>query len=275
MGALPTSLISVIIGFRSPFAYQELIDRINSSQNVVNSQEEAQLKLISCTKESNENMSMFAEKVRQLAQRAYPLYSENDKDKHALQTFILGLSAQPELDFHMRLQTFKSLQEAKNFAMRLEESLKRKHGDEKKPRPFIVRKTTDVDTQNDNKDSLAKAVLENTEEIRKMSENFKKSYTPGQGNSNKDSVGHRNERKSYYPNNGERSTVDNSPCHTCGQLGHWRPQCPNRQRGLNNYNQNIENLNSAAPYSSQRSVPVVPLNENRAPLWGQEGVPRQ
>ena len=48
--------------------------------------------------------------------------------------------------------------------------------------------------------------------------------------------------------NGERRTVQNSPCHSCGAYGHWRNRCPLRQRGESGNNdrsdQNQENSRS-------------------------------
>ena len=218
LGALPTSLTGVVTGLRTPFGYRELASRISSSQNVINSQDEARIKLTSMSKEPTESIAMFAEKVRQLTQRAYPHYTDEDKETHSLQAFIHGLSNNVDLVFQMRLQEFRTLQEANNFAMRVEQAVNTKKGDENK-RSFSVR---NVNVEESFTHTFTESMRKTVEEMRKVSDNLKKVFSPE----------NKNDAKPFHSqnNNGVKRTVENSPCHYCGQFGHWKPQCPHINR---------------------------------------------
>lgn len=260
LGALPTSLTGVVAGLKTPFAYCELRDRLDASQSIANAREDAQIKLTNCVKDSNEAIPMFSERVRQLAERAYPHYAESDKDTHALQAFIHGMASHSETFFQLRVQVFKSLQEATNFALRVEQAMKPLPGSERK-RAFMVRRTEDETNETDlGAESLANVIKNSTEEMRKISDSLKKT-----------TFQHQESRQlSRDDYNSERRTIENSPCHACGQMGHWKPQCPNRGYRYSTNPTEYRNQNYDANSATNQVNKTVPLNSNRTPLWDKQ-----
>ena len=223
LGAIPISLSSVVTGLKTPFAFSELLERIEESQNVICSQEEARIKLVSIKKKSDESIPMFAEKVRQLTQRAYPHYASTDKETHALQAFVQGLSENPDLNFQMQMQSFKTLQEAKQYAMRVDKAIS-----VKTPKPLISHRNVE-------EVEIREALKETTEELRKLASNVRTNTTKDE----KENIPDKSDLKKPQNSGGnakrERLTPQNSPCHFCGQYGHWKYQCPYRERKQTNH----------------------------------------
>jgi hypothetical protein len=124
LGALPNSLMGVVTGLNTRFTYKDLVSRIDDSQTTVNAREDAQIRLNYCIKDPKEQIALFAERVRQLTERAYPHYAETDKDSHAVQAFIHGMAVHSEISYQLRVKVFKSLKEAVKFALRVENSRK-------------------------------------------------------------------------------------------------------------------------------------------------------
>ena len=84
--------------------------------------DKARLKLDSCHKGKDESICMFGERIRQLCFRAYPSpnYSANAREEQAMKVFIEGLPDMQNLKLTMKLQNFKVLQEAVEYATRFE-----------------------------------------------------------------------------------------------------------------------------------------------------------
>jgi hypothetical protein len=215
LGALPVSLTSVVSGLQAPFKYYDLVSSLDASQNMANAQEDAQIRLMNCVKETNESIASFSERVRQLTERAYPHYASGDKNTHAIQAFIQGMSMRSDIHFQLRIQVFKTLQEATTFALRVEQATKSIQSIERKT-PFHVRRISEDndDLELSTAEKLAKVIKDSTESMRKISETLSSEF--------------------QKTNNKPIRTPQNSPCYVCGELGHWRTECPNRQRFLSN-----------------------------------------
>ena len=142
LSALQGKLTGVTIGLPSPVTFSELVARIDSVYGLSNAREDAALKLSSCRIEPEETVSMFAERVRQLIERAYPTYTVLDKEQQALQTFLNGLSPKHDMRMQMRVKAFYTLREAAEYGSRLEQIIR----DEKQVerRSFPSREATDV-----------------------------------------------------------------------------------------------------------------------------------
>ena len=64
-------------------------------------------------------VALFAEKVRQLGLRAYPTYTEVDKEEQILRMFLKGLPTRGDFRMQMRMQNFTTLREAVEHGVRL------------------------------------------------------------------------------------------------------------------------------------------------------------
>ena len=228
MGALPVSLTGITSGIHQPFSYEELIARLDSAQGSANAKEDACLKLSSCTQGSEESISMFAERVRQLVERAYPDkdYSDKAKEEQALRAFLQGLSVKHEMSLTMQMQNFTSLREAAKYGSKLGQIISSRVNGEDIKRAPQFRKCDEVAENQALKDKFKQLRGELIEIKKELRSSDVKVRDYGQNNKSR----FENRQGASYQKS-ERKTPNNSPCHACGQLGHWRPQCPSYQYG--------------------------------------------
>ena len=134
MGALPSSLTGVVSGLPEPLKYTDLVARLDAVHGASSSRDDAIMKLSSCHKANDETIPLFAERVRQLIQRAYPEFTQIDKEEQALRVFLQGLPARHDMRLHMRMQNFHTLRDAAAYGTRLEQVIRdEKYHEQKKP----------------------------------------------------------------------------------------------------------------------------------------------
>ena len=103
MGALEGSLMGITVGLESDVDFPQLLGKLDAIHGIDNAKDDAKARLSSCKKKENpyESIAMFAERVRQLCNRAYPEYSDMGKDEQALRAFLLGLPTKH--DFRLKM----------------------------------------------------------------------------------------------------------------------------------------------------------------------------
>ncbi len=94
MCALQGKMVGVVAGLPQPVTIDALLARMDNIYWMSNSEENAILKLQSIRMEPSEQVSMFAERVRQLVARAYPSYPEEDRMKQFCVPFCRGYPSQ-------------------------------------------------------------------------------------------------------------------------------------------------------------------------------------
>jgi hypothetical protein len=134
MCALQGKMVGVVAGLPQPVTIDALLARMDDIYGMSNSEENAILKLQSIRMEPGEQVSMFAERVRQLVARAYPSYPEEDRMKQGLRAFLQGLPIAGNFRMQMKVQGFRTLKEAVEYAVRMEQVL-----NDEKPRGNPVR----------------------------------------------------------------------------------------------------------------------------------------
>ena len=110
MNSLTGKLLGGVAGLPQPILYQHLINRLDGIHGISNSRDDAILKLSHCQKQMDESIPKFAERVRQLVERAHPNFIDFDKDEQGLRYFLQGLPPKHDLRLQMRMQNFRSLQ---------------------------------------------------------------------------------------------------------------------------------------------------------------------
>ena len=134
MGALQGNLTGVVTGLPTPIRYNDLIARLDAVHGISSSREDAILKLSSCRKEAGESIPLFAERVRQLTQRAYPDFTEAGREEQALRVFLQGIPPRYDMRLLMRMQGFRTLKEATIYGAKLEQVIKdEKYQEGKRP----------------------------------------------------------------------------------------------------------------------------------------------
>ena len=241
MSALPGSLTGVVAGLPEPIRYGDLVTRLDTIHGISNSREDAILKLGSCRKGADENISLFAERVRQLVQRAYPDSTNASKEEQALRVFLQGLPARHDMRLHMRMQSFRSLREAADYGVRLEQVIK----DEKfyeQNKPMLVRSST---TTTDDAGEYDDVLVRLCSEVSHVKANQEKQFNSmkslqekwnnksDKGLSNRTVNGKHDKNSSNTSNDSTKDkqrTKENSPCFYCSELGHWKNECPVREK---------------------------------------------
>jgi len=213
MGALQGSMTGIIAGLPQPIVYSELVSRIDGVYGISSAKEDAQLKLQNCNMDSaKETMSLFAERVRQLVERAYPTYTAIDREEQALRVFLQGLPTRYDMRMQMRLRNFTTFREAIEYGSRLEQILKDERQQEgKKIIPSRI-------AQSDKSDNLEQMVENLTKEVARLSTEQKQRQAQ-RGNRNNDQNKYDRQKR---------------PCLLCGELGHWCKECPLYKKQLDN-----------------------------------------
>ena len=217
MAALDGSLIGITTGMNGQITYQDLLAKLDSIHGIENAREDAALKLSSCKKKESETVAMYAERVRQLVERAYPTYSKSDKDEQALRAFLLGFPSKYDMRLKMRMVRFSSLHEAVIYGSNLEHILQDEKQSEKNH--MLGRAVKDEDVPGEEKFSVI---------VDKMNKNLESMVDEKLNRLVGSQPGDFNNRKSTSEKTVFKKTPLNSPCHACGELGHWRNECPTR-----------------------------------------------
>ncbi len=127
MGALQGSMAGVTAGLVHPITFDSLLSRVDEIHGGSNSKDDALLKLENI-KDEGEGVALFAERIRQLSARAYPNYTEGDREEQALRIFLRGLSTRGEFRMRMKMEGFRTLRGAVDYGVRLEQVLKDERG---------------------------------------------------------------------------------------------------------------------------------------------------
>ena len=236
MSALPGSLTGVVAGLPEPIRYVDLVARLDAIHGISNSREDAILKLGSCRKEGDENIPLFAERVRQLVERAYPDFSNVGKEEQALRIFLQGLPARHDMRLHMRMKSFRSLREASEYGARLEQVIKDEKFQENR-RPIISRSAADTHGEYD------EVLVRLCNDISQVKTNQEKCYNSVKSFQDKlvdrsDAGDGKKQVKSKDGKavatggtaKGKQRTKENSPCFFCSEMGHWKNECPHRAK---------------------------------------------
>ena len=228
LGALEGTMTGITSGMGHNLTYDTLIERIDANQGVSNAKDDAEMKLDICQwkGEKEETISMFGERVRQLTMRAHPSYTAADREHTAIRSFINGLPNKNDFRFRMKLQKFPSLTEAVTYAARVEHILNEERQREGHRRPNTIRKMSlDSEDEEEAEDLF----------VRKVADQVSKTLNQRSPGSNKkpQSDGKSPGKKTIGKENSQDQkprftwkTRQNSPCHECGEFGHWRPECP-------------------------------------------------
>jgi hypothetical protein len=131
MGALDGNLLGITAGMGNEISVNDLLAKLDAIHGIDNAKNDAVTKLTSCRKQESELVAMFAERVRQLVNRAYPDYREDAKDEQALRAFLQGLPTKHEMRLRMRTMQFKTLNDAVVYGSNLEHVLKEERQQEK------------------------------------------------------------------------------------------------------------------------------------------------
>ena len=221
MAALDGNLIGITTGMNGQFSYSELLAKLDSIHGIENAREDAALKLSSCKKGDNETVALYAERVRQLVERAYPSYSVRDKDEQALRVFLLGLPSRYDMRLKMRMVKFATLHDAVVYGSNLEHIL---HDEKQSGKDQLLGRAVKDDNE------LSKAIEKVSKDFEKIVDKklsgFKEQM-PRSEVRRSDSEGDRKTGEGLV----QRRTMQNSPCFKCGEMGHWRNECPNTKSG--------------------------------------------
>ena len=227
IGALPMNLTGVTSGMSQSFTYSDLIKRLDVVHGSANAREAASLKLGTCQKGAAEPVSMFAERVRQLTQRAFPSpdYTPKAREEQALKLFLQALPNKCNMRTTMCMQNFKDLSQAVEYGTRFEMIMGETEQNEKRKNLGQVRKCDEVsefqgitDTLKDHLSDMVRDEVKEEISRSSQSQNDRKQNDKPKLESNK------------APFKREKKTPQNSPCHGCGQLGHWKPECLDNPR---------------------------------------------
>lgn len=225
MAALDGSLIGITTGMNGQITYPDLLAKLDGIHGIENAREDAALKISSCRKKDSETVAMYAERVRQLVERAYPSYTSNDKDEQALRAFLLGLPTRYDMRLKMRLIRFTSLHEAVIYGSNLEHILK----DEKQSEKDQLMSRTVRDENVPETEKLSKMVDQVSKDFEKIVDEKLFSFREN-GNKSFDRYKSQDKHEHGSRESDERpafkKTPQNSPCHGCGEIGHWRNECP-------------------------------------------------
>ena len=131
LGALQGNLTGVTTGMSGIVNYDRLLDRLDSMHGINNDSEDAANQLDFCLKRESETMALYAERIRQLVERAHPYFSMVDKEQQALKAFLRGLSTKHDLRLKMRTAMFSNLRDAVTYGSNLERVSKQEHHAEK------------------------------------------------------------------------------------------------------------------------------------------------
>ena len=242
MAALDGSLIGITTGMNGQITYPDLLAKLDGIHGIENAREDAALKISSCRKKDSETVAMYAERVRQLVERAYPSYSSNDKDEQALRAFLLGLPTRYDMRLKMRLVRFTSLHEAVIYGSNLEHILR----DEKQSEKDQLMSRTVRDEEVPETEKLSKMVDQVSKDFEKIVDEKLFSFRESK-DGNKSFDRYRSQDKHEYGSKESdekpafKKTPQNSPCHGCGEIGHWRNECP--KFASKTKEQNISRLN--------------------------------
>ena len=108
-GALQGSLTGVATGMSGNVSYQHLMSRLDNMHGLSNDCRDASTKLDCCAKAESETMPLYAERVRQLVERAYPKFTAADKEEQALKAFVRGLPTKFNLRLRIKAAMFSNL----------------------------------------------------------------------------------------------------------------------------------------------------------------------
>ena len=264
MGALQCSMAGVITGLPQPLTFESLLHQLDGIYGLTNARKDALLCIQSIRMDANEKggVSVFAEKVHQLCMRAYPNYTEVDREEQTLCVFLQGLPTRGDFRMQMRMQNFTTLREAVEHRTRLEQFLKDERGVGKLPQ--LRGASEDLSGQ------VLSRVDKLSHEMARMRDDQAK-----QVEALRSEIGHQAGRGHGAPGQlapngpgvgaGQRTTPStgpgvppwgaglghgggpggegpgqsrwrpggrnpgNSPCLSCGLLGHWARFCPQRR----------------------------------------------
>ena len=82
---------------------------------------------------------------------------------------------------------------------------------------------------------IREAIKETIEELRKLASNIRTNTSKDEKENIPDKCDLKNPQNSGGNAKRERLTPQNSPCHFCGQYGHWKYQCPHREQKQTNH----------------------------------------
>ena len=93
LASLDNSLLGITSGLGPYYTFDQLIAKLDSVNGADFARREACNKLAYIQRVENESISLYAERVRRLIDRAYGTYSPQAKDEQALKHFIDGLTS--------------------------------------------------------------------------------------------------------------------------------------------------------------------------------------
>ena len=218
MNSLTGKFLGVVAGLPQPILYQHLINRLDAIHGISNSRDDAILKWSNCQKQRDESIPMFAERVRQLVERAHPNFIDLDKDEQTLRYFLQGLPPKHNLKLQMRMQNFRSLQEAAAYGARLEQVMYDEHRYQNQG-PYNHRS---MSIEKENGEFMCK--------LEKLCNEMTKNKVPAQTVPNKSNhFGSKNGKNQPERNFDTKSrNKTNSACFICGEFGHWKNECPKK-----------------------------------------------
>ncbi len=247
MGALDGQLAGITTGLTQDISFDGLLDRLDAVHGVSTDQQYAMAQLETVSKKSEESVALYAERIRQLVERACPSYSASDKDAYALKVFLKGLPSANEFRFKMRSQMFSNLREAVLYGAHLEHV-------------FRMERSSDRGLERGHRPAVRSCELDEDDisAVRKMFNQLGNSLNNVKGRHNAPSSssqvaavppsgqlggqqdgqrGNQREpgvdtaaQKTGSTEQRPRFTPENSPCSYCYQLGHWRKDCPQRAK---------------------------------------------
>ena len=250
MGALQGSMAGVTAGLQQPITFEALLARVDGVHGMANSKEDALLRLQGIKLEG-EGVSLYAEKIRQLVARAYPNYTEEDRDEQALRVFLQGLPTHGDFRMKMRLMAFKTLREAVEYGARYEQVFRDERVGGSDARKQQVRGA--AGERDDVMKTVEKLVTEMTKVQKSQMqqlEMMKKWPVPlvpnvGRGHGaprfNQDGSpvgrgpgisGPGRQGPGGHGGMGHGAVDSRYPCNLCGEFGHWGNTCPRKTGGL-------------------------------------------
>ena len=208
LASLQGNLTGIAVGMPSPVRFTDLVARIDGVYGLSNSHEDAALKLSSCRIGQEESVALFAERVRQLVERAYPAFTQVDKEQQSLRAFTGGLPNKHDMRLQMRMKSFNTLREAAEYGSKLEHVIKDEKQNERKC--FSSREADSEITE------MLRHMSSDVRLVRNEQVKNSQSYQHAQTQGN--SVRGKQER-------GANRSREPRPCYACGQQGHWVQEC--------------------------------------------------